>query len=71
MGGIVANDGIPFSTNQGFVLDAELNNLIPFPDVVVAIAVLTFIRIKVNQEFPLTHGMIIQQDDMRADRPRY
>jgi hypothetical protein len=47
---------MPFSIDQRFELDAELNNLISLPDVVVAVAVLTFVRIKVNQEFSLTHA---------------
>jgi len=64
---VVANNGMPFSVNQGFKLDAEFNNPISFPGVEVAVAVLAFIWIKIDQEFPLTHGVIIQQRDVRAD----
>ena len=58
--GIVANNGMPFSIDQSFELDAEFQNLISFPDVMMTIAVLSFAWIQVNQEFSLTHGKIIQ-----------
>ena len=62
MCGIIANYRIPFSINQSLELDAEFYNPLPFPDVIVPIAVVTFPWVKVDQEFSLSHTMIIQQE---------
>jgi len=48
MRSIVANNRIPFSSNQGFELDAEFDHPTPFPDVIMTIAVLAFAWIEID-----------------------
>ena len=62
VGSIIADNRMPFSINQGLELDAKLDNPLSFPNMIMTIAVLTFVGIKIDQEFSLAHKEIIQQD---------
>ena len=51
VGSIVSDNGMPFITDKGFVLNPKLGNLITLPGMVMAIAIEAFFWVEINDKF--------------------